>query len=125
VSYESLLEGDLRSALAFVQLIGPYPWKRGGFDVRQNEKAKALHIRRFRRRDPGVEITTVAEPHRSFVFAPDVIATGLEDFKLHLDSELRVLREAKQPPDRLGRSTAPPVRVAVHATSRDLLWDKA
>jgi hypothetical protein len=39
-NYDVLLERDLRSALAFVQLIGPFPWKRGGFDVRQNEKAK-------------------------------------------------------------------------------------
>lgn len=48
-NYETLLERDLQSALAFVQLIGQYPWRRGGFDVRQNEKAKALHIPRFRR----------------------------------------------------------------------------
>jgi hypothetical protein len=83
-NYDALLERDLKSALAFVQLIGPYAWKRGGFDIRQNEKAKALHIPRFRRRDPEIEMNTVAEPHRAFAFAPDVIATGLEDFKVHL-----------------------------------------
>jgi hypothetical protein len=125
VNYEALLERDLQSALAFVQLVGRYTWKRGGFDVRQNEKAKALHIRRFRRRDPGIEMNTVAESHRAFVFAPDVIATGLEDFKVHLDSELRALWQTKQPAERPEGNAAPLVRVAVRAKSRDLLWDKA
>jgi hypothetical protein len=125
VNYDALLERDLQSALAFVQLIGQYPWKRGGFDVRQNEKAKALHIPRFRRRDPGIEMNTVAETHRAFVFEPDVIATGLEDFKVALDSELRALRLAKQPPERPAGKAAPLVRVAVRAKSRDPLWDKA
>src|SRR6202140_3513300 len=125
VNYEALLERDLRSALAFVQLIGRYPWKRGGFDIRQNEKAKALHIPRLRRRDPEIEMNIVAEPHRAFVFAPDVIATGLEDFKVHLDSELRALWQAKQPAERPAGNAAPLVRVAVRAKNRDLLWDKA
>ncbi len=30
--YPILLEQDLKECFAFVQLIGPYPWKRGGFD---------------------------------------------------------------------------------------------
>ena len=40
--YRSALEKGLKESLAFVQLIGPYPWKRGGFDRIQNEAASAL-----------------------------------------------------------------------------------
>jgi hypothetical protein len=124
-NYEALLERDLRSALAFVQLIGPYPWKRGGFDVRQNEKATTLHVPRFRRRDPGIEMNTVDEPHRTFAFAPDVIATGLVDFKADLDRNLRELWQAKQPAERPEGNAEPLVRVAVRAESRDPLWAQA
>jgi hypothetical protein len=124
-NYEAPLEQDLQSALAFVQLIGPYPWKRGGFEVRQNEKAKALHLPRFRRRDPGIEMDTVVEAHRAFIFAPDVVASGFEDFKVHLDGELRALWQAKQPTERPAGNAAPLVRVAVRAENRDPLWDQA
>lgn len=125
LNYQASVERDLRSALAFVQLIGPYPWKIGGFDVRQNENASALDIPRFRRRDLGIERDAIAEPHRSFVFAPDVMAAGLEDFKTYLDEELRLLLQAKQPPERPSGNTAPLVRVAVRAESRDPLWIQA
>jgi hypothetical protein len=70
-------------------------------------------------------MNTVVESHRSFVFAPDGIATGLEDFKVHLDSELRALWQAKQPAERPAGNAAPLVRVAVRAESRDPLWDQA
>jgi hypothetical protein len=120
-NYEALLERDLRSALAFVQLIGPYAWKRGGFDVRQNEKAAALKIPRFRRRDPEIKLDTVAEAHRAFISAADVIASGFEDFKAHLERELRTLWQAKQLPAR-PKGDAPLVRVAVRAKKVDLLW---
>ncbi len=30
--YPSLLERDLKECLAFIQLLGPYPWRRGDFD---------------------------------------------------------------------------------------------
>jgi len=121
-NYEALLERDLRSALAFVQLIGPYAWKRGGFDVRQNEKATALKIPRFRRRDPEIKLDTVAEPHRAFISAADVIASGFEDFKAHLERELRTLCQAKQLPARPQGDAPPLVRVAVRAKKVDLLW---
>ena len=114
-SYEALLERDLKASLAFVQLVGPYPWKKGGFDVRQNEKAKTLNIPRFRRRDPEIEVNTVAEPHRAFISAPDVIAAGFEDFKAYLDGELRALWLAKQPSARPEPDTTPLVYVAVRA----------
>jgi hypothetical protein len=121
--YEASLERDLKSTLAFIQLIGPYPWKRGGFDVRQNEKAKLVDIPRFRRRDPAIEKSIVVESHQDFLFAPDVIASSLEDFKVHVESELRVRLQAKQHPVR--PNAAPLVRVAVRSESRDILWEKA
>ncbi len=37
--YRPRLEADLRKCRAFVQLLGPYPWKRGGFDRMQSEAA--------------------------------------------------------------------------------------
>lgn len=61
----------------------------------------------------------------AFVFAPDVIATGSEDFKVYLDRELRVLWQAKQPWERPEGNAAPLVRVAVRAESRDPLWEQA
>ena len=48
--YQTLLEQDLKGCIAFVQLIGPYPWKRGGFDRIQNEAAATLE-------DPSVSLS--------------------------------------------------------------------
>jgi hypothetical protein len=121
-NYEALLERDLKASLAFVQLIGPYPWKRGGFDVRQNEKAKALDIPRFRRRDLEIELNAVAEPQRTFISAPGVIAAGFEDFKTYLDGELNALWQARHPPVHPHGTTTPLVRVAVQAEKRDQFW---
>ena len=45
--YQILLEQDLKGCIAFVQLIGPYPWKGGGFDHLQNETAATLGIPGF------------------------------------------------------------------------------
>ena len=47
--YQTLLEQDLKGCIAFVQLIGPYLWKRGGFDRIQNEAAATLE-------DPSVSL---------------------------------------------------------------------
>jgi hypothetical protein len=125
-NYDALLERDLKASLAFVQLIGPYPWHRGHFDVLQNERAKALGIPRFRWRSVDIEeINIVNEPHRAFIFATDVIASGFEDFKFLLDAELRELPRASPAHVRPLRTTHPVVLVAVRAQSADALWAQA
>jgi hypothetical protein len=47
--YQILLEEDLKGCIAFVQLIGPYPWKRGG--VRSHAKRSRRDVE-----DPSVSI---------------------------------------------------------------------
>jgi hypothetical protein len=124
-NYDALLERDLKVSLAFVQLVGAYPWKRGGFDVRQNEKARALNIPRFCRRAPEIVLDTVPEPHQAFISAADVIVSGFEDFKAHLEKELRTLWEAKQPLARATGDAPPLVRVVVRGKKVDQLWAQA
>ena len=42
--YPSLLERDLKECLAFIQLLGPYPWRRGDFDRLQSKSAEELGL---------------------------------------------------------------------------------
>lgn len=89
--YPILLEQDLKECIAFVQLIGPYPWKRGGFDRIQNEAAATLGIPRFRYRSSEIDPEKVEASQREFLTAPDVIVSGFEDFKEHLKKKLALL----------------------------------
>jgi len=123
--YQSLLENDLKECLAFVQLIGPYPWKRGGFDRIQNDTA-ALATRRFRFRSSDLDLTKVDPAHREFLTAPDVMATGFEDFKVHLQKELTVLAQRRdRAADEQGDEGIPPrVFVVIHSANPDPLWEQ-
>jgi hypothetical protein len=123
--YQSLLETDLKECLAFVQLIGPYPWKRGGFDRIQNEAA-ATATRRFRFRSSEIDLTKVDPAHREFLTAPDVMAGGFEDFKVHLQKELTVLRQRRgRTANAAGDDDIPPrVFVVIHSANPDPLWEQ-
>ena len=80
-----------------MQLLGPYLWKRGGFDRIQNDAASALGIPRFRYRSSEIDLAKVDEKQREFLSAPEIIATGFEDFKAHLEKELAVLAQRRKP----------------------------
>jgi len=87
VEYRQQVEADLKECLAFVQLLGPYPWKGGRFDRLQSEAAEAAGIPRFRFRSSEIDLTRLDASQRDFITAPDVMATGFEDFKSHVEKE--------------------------------------
>jgi hypothetical protein len=82
--YLSLLERDLKECLAFIQLLGSYPWRRVDYDRVQNKTAEDLKIPRFRYRSSEIDLTHVDETHKQFITEPDIICRGFEDFKDHL-----------------------------------------
>lgn len=127
-SYDASLEADLQKSLAYVQLLGPYPWKRGDYDRRQNDAATRRGLPRFRYRSSEIDLATVDEKHRAFLTAPDVIATGFEDFKAHLRKELAALAQKFEAAARgnSGAATddAPLIAVAMRCANPDLLWSQ-
>lgn len=120
--YRTRLEADLRQCRAFVQLLGPYPWKRGGFDLIQSEAAAALPIVRYRYRSSEIELAKVESSHWDFLTAPDIIVAGFEDFKEHLRKKLAVL--AQRPDQPLAADIPPRVLVALRCENPDSLWEK-
>lgn len=123
--YQSLLQADVARCKAFVQLIGPYAWKRGGFDRLQNEVATNAGIKRFRFRSSDIELAKVDPAHREFLTEPDVISGGFEDFKVHLEKELRVLAQRDRVGAADGDASIPPrVFVVVHSANPDPLWEQ-
>jgi hypothetical protein len=123
--YQAMLQADLAKCLAFVQLIGPYAWKRGGFDRAQNEAAALAGIKRFRFRSSEIDLAKVDAAHREFLTAPDVMAGGFEDFKVHLAKELSVLAQRDRGAAGGGDAPIPPrVFVVVHSANPDPLWEQ-
>jgi hypothetical protein len=124
--YQSALEKDLKESRAFVQLLGPYPWKRGGFDRIQNAAAAALGVPRFRYRSSDIDLSKVDAKQREFLSAPEIIATGFEDFKAHLEKELAVIAQRRNATaDEDGDEDTPPhVLVAIRSANPDPLWDQ-
>ncbi|MGH8547274.1 MAG: TIR domain-containing protein [Methylococcales bacterium] len=120
--YQALLEQDLKQCIAFVQLIGPYPWKRGGFDRIQNDTALALGIPRFRCRSPEIDLDKLEPSQQDFLTAPNIIVSGFEDFKEHLKKNLMVLAQQRdRPPD---PDSPPLVVVAITSPNPDPLWER-
>jgi len=120
--YRPRLEADLHQCRAFVQLLGPYPWKRGGFDVIQNEAAASLSMVCYRYRSSDIDLDKVERSHRDSLTAPDVIATGFEDFKQYLETKLAVVA---QRPDTPPAADIPPrVLVALRCENPDAIWEK-
>jgi hypothetical protein len=121
--YRSLVERDLQQCLAFVQLLGPYPWKRGGFDRIQNEVATALGMRRFRYRSAEIDLAQVEPQHREFLEDPGIILTGFDDFLVHLEQELTAIAQQRTGQEQ-GDDKPPLVRVMVHSSNPDVLWEQ-
>ena len=93
-----------------------------GYDCVENDAAEKLEITRFRYRNREINLTKVEFAHREFLSAPDIIATGFEDFKKHLEAELKVLMH--RPDEAPSAGTPPRVLVVIRAENPDTLWEK-
>jgi hypothetical protein len=63
--------------------------------------------------------------HREFLMAPEVIASGFEDFKAHLEKELAVIAQRRSKPSEEGEKENPPlIAVAIHSANPDPLWEQ-
>lgn len=118
--YRSRLESDLRTSLAFVQLLGPYPWKRGGFDRIQNDAAQQAGIARFRFRSSELDLAKLEPLQREFVSANGVIATGFDDFVHHLMGELAALSVPLAKAS--SRANPPLIRIGIRSDNPDQRW---
>jgi len=121
-AYSARLEADLQRCRAFVQLLGPYPWKRGGFDRLQSEAASSLSIASYRYRSSDIDLGKVESSHREFLTAPDIIAAGFEDFKGYLEKKLTVLAHRADVPDTA--DVPPRVLVALRCQDPDSIWER-
>jgi hypothetical protein len=124
--YQTSLEADLKKSQAFVQLRGPYPWKRGGFDRLQNDTAVTLDTRRFIYRSTEIDLASVEpESHRSFLSAPEVMYTGFDDFLVYLEKELEGIVQALTSSRKREVAADPPlIRVVTHSSTPDALWEQ-
>jgi hypothetical protein len=120
--YDSALARDLQASDAFVQLIGPYPWKRGDFDRRQFNAASALPgLRRYVFRSDDIDLAQVQpEPHRQWLNSPGLIVSSFDDFLHYLEGAMGA---PKAP--RLKSDGKPLVRVAVRSANPEPLWEQA
>jgi hypothetical protein len=123
-AYESRLQKDLRMCRAFVQLIGPTPCGRCDCDRVQNEAAGTLELPRFRYRSPDLDISSVAPEHRQFITASDIIVTGFEDFKLHLQKKLSVASQKSVGNDDDESDILPRVGVVIRSPNPEPIWAK-
>jgi hypothetical protein len=137
--YRARLETDLRRSLVFVQLVGAYPWKGGGYDRVQHDAAKDLGLPIFRFRG-DLDLKKVEEKnpaHFQMLSAADVIAGGFEDFKVHLHEKLKALEQQREVEIRrlqeeekwaaepsADHDNPPLVRVSIRSRQPDALWDK-
>jgi hypothetical protein len=124
--YRSAMENDLKESHAFVQLLGPYPWKEGGFDRIQNDSASAHGIPRFRYRSSEIDLAKVDAEQREFLSAPDIRVTDFQHFKAHLKKELAVLAQRRNARRTITATTTstPHIVVAICSANPDPLWDR-
>jgi hypothetical protein len=120
--YRKCVESELPRCRAFVQLLGRYAWKRGGFDRIQAEVAKASSIPRYRFRSSDLDLAKIEPLQHDFITEPDVIAASFEDFKQHLEKQLALLTEPSSPP--AGADVSPRVLVSLHCQNPDPVWDQ-
>jgi hypothetical protein len=68
----------------------------------------------------------VEPAHREFLTAPDVIAGGFEDFKVHLQKELTILaqRRDRAANEQRDEDVHPRVFVVIHSANPDPLWEQ-
>jgi len=125
--FAAALDRDLARCVAFVQLLGPYAWKRGGFDRLQASHAKDRNLKRFMHRSPDIVLKEVKdEAHRAFLEDVDVLSMGFEDLKQYLRKEIDLLdrRRRASASDPHHDGAPPVVRVMIRSTQADALWEK-
>ena len=125
-NYEAQLDADLRDSAAYIQLLGPYPWKRSDFDRIQQDSANKFDFKRYCYRSTDIVLDQISDTvHRSFLETADIVA-GFTDFKQYIETELRVLKHRiEQPTSEPGRIAHPPlVRVLIRSKDPDLLWEQ-
>jgi len=124
--YQWLLDADLKRSLAFVQLLGPYAWKRGGFDRIQNDAASKSAVARFRFRSSEIDLSKIDPTQRDFLTAADVVAGSFEDFKVYLEKELTVLaqRSNRKTNGESEDELPPHILVVVLSANPDPLWEQ-
>jgi len=124
--YKDRLQEDLKQSFAFVQLLGPFPWKRGAFDQMQNEAAETLGLQRFRYRSSDIDLAKVDKAHREFLNGTNIIASGFEDFKSYIERELNILKhKLDRPVNQIEDIGRPPlVRVVIRSPNPDPLWEE-
>ncbi len=131
--YPARLRAELKECDAFVQLLGRFPWKGGGFDRLQFEAARQAKLKMFRfRGDLDLASVQRSHPeHHAFLNDVEIIDGAYDDFQCHLrdrlvalaqerEERIRSAQEAeKRPP---GEEDPPLVRVAVRAANQDQVW---
>ena len=97
-TYLEDLRAGIENSLAFVQLLGPEPWKPGGYDVIQYRIASEARKPLFRWRSPETDLTSIdSASHRAFLAGDDVTASAMEDFRRKLITELSRLSLRRAP----------------------------
>lgn len=123
-SYEAALRRDLARSEAYVQLLGPVPWKRGNYDRLQFDAAEASGLPRFVFRSDQIDLALVQpEAHREWLRRPDLIVSSFDDFLVSLRKQLgppKAAAVARGSQD----ETPPMVRVDIRSANRDALWER-
>jgi hypothetical protein len=123
-TYAGDLLRDLSVSKAFVQLLGPYPWKRGGYDRLQFDAAVSAGLRRFVYRSNEIDLSRIeSEAHRQLLARPDVVASSFDDFLVYLERQIG--SPAVEVLKRTPNSTDPPlVRIAIRSENPEVLWER-
>jgi hypothetical protein len=121
-SYDESLQRDLQRSEAYVQLLGPVPWKHGNFDRRQFDAAMASSLTPYVFRSDEIRLDKVeSEAHREWLKWPNMYVSGFDDFLVLLRKKLGSPKVAK---GRREFETKPLVRVDIRSANRTELWDR-
>ena len=126
--YQDRVRQDLKKSLAYVQLLGPYPWKRGNYDQLQVECAREVGIKQYLYRSLDLDLQAVKdEEHKALLQDANIRVTGFEDFKVFIRGELEgIARSAEiaRTAAALGATDPRLVRVVIRSPDPDPLWEK-
>jgi hypothetical protein len=126
--YQDCVRGDLKKSLAYVQLLGPHPWKRGGYDQLQVQCAREAGIKQYLYRSLDLDVESLKdEAHKALLRDANIRVTGFEDFKVFIRGELESIARSAE----IARATAALnagdprlVRVVIRSPDPDPLWEK-
>lgn len=120
------LHRDLRRSEAYVQLVGPHAWQHSGHDRGQYEAAVSAGIPRYVFRSDAIDLAAVEPPdHRLWLQQLPSIVCSFDDFLVHLSTGLGPPRTQRSPSVKQDGNGIPPlIRVAIHASAPDALWER-